>query len=84
MVPAFDPLTFHCQAGVVPPLTGVAVKVTKVPAQMELADSEIDTPAVKTGLTVIVTVLEVAGDPDMQGIAFEVSMQVIRSLLAGV
>ena len=83
-MPAFDPLTFHCQAGVVPPFTGVAVKVTEVPAQIELADSEIVTPAVNTGFTVMVTVLEVAGDPDKQGVALEVSTQVMISLLAGV
>ena len=30
-VPAFVPLTFHWYEGVVPPLVGVAVKVTDVP-----------------------------------------------------
>ena len=67
----------------VPPLTGVAVKVTKVPAQMELADSEMDMPADKGGFTIMVTALEVTGDPDKQGVAFEVSTQVMTSLLAG-
>ena len=67
----------------VPPFTGVAVKVTEVPAQMELADSEMDMPADKGGFTVMVTVLEVAGDPVKQGVALEVSTQVMTSLLAG-
>ena len=38
-----SPLTFHWYAGMVPPLTGEAVKVTCVPAETGLADAEIDT-----------------------------------------
>ena len=82
-MPAFEPLTFHCQAGVDPPLTGVAVKVTEVPAQTELADSEIDTPAVKTGLTVILTVFDVAGLPVMQD-RLDVIITYTWSPLAGI
>ena len=50
--------------GDVPPLVGVAVKVTDVPAQIAPdGDAAILTPAVNIGLTVIVTILEVAGLP---------------------
>ena len=47
-------------------MTGVAVKVTEVPEQMELADSEIDTLAGNDALTVMTTVFEVAGLPVLQ------------------
>ena len=83
LVPAFEPLTFHCQAGVVPPWADVAVKETEVPAQTGFAEGSTDTLAVKTGLTIIVTELEVAGDPAMHGVASMVSTQVMTSLLAG-
>ena len=33
-MPIFVPFFFHWYAGVVPPLTGVAVKVTEVPVQI--------------------------------------------------
>ena len=69
--------------GDVPPLTGVAVKVTRAPGQAGLADAAIDTLTGDRGLTAIVILLDVAGDPVAQG-AFEVRTQVIRSLLPGV
>ena len=55
-------------------MTGVAVKVTPVPAQMVVAEAEMLTLTGKFGFTVIVTVLEVAGLPVAQ-VALEVRMQ---------
>ena len=63
-------------------MVGVAVKVTKVPAQTGLAEAETDTVTGSNGLTVIVTVFEVAGLPVGQ-VALEVRTQVIASLLTG-
>ena len=54
-VPALLPLTFHWYTGVVPPLTGVAVKLTVVPAQIVVASATMLTEEVRIGLTVIVT-----------------------------
>jgi hypothetical protein len=65
----------------VPPFTGIAVKVTFVPGQMDpegLADMLTD--GVTVGLTVIVTVLDVAGLPDTQE-ALLVIWQIIWSEL---
>jgi Flp pilus assembly protein TadB len=81
-VPTLAPFTLHWYAGVVPPLTGVAVKVTKVPAQTGLDEAVIETLAVTIGLTVIVTVLDVAGLPVLQG-AFEVITTYIASPFNG-
>jgi len=50
------PFFFQTYAGVVPPLVGVAVKVTDVPGQIVVALAEIETLAVRIGLTVIVIV----------------------------
>ena len=58
-----DPLTFHRYAGFVPPLTGVAVKVTEAPAQAGLADAAIDTLTGSIGLTVMVATLVGNGPP---------------------
>ena len=77
------PFTFHWYVGVVPPLVGVAVKVTEVPAQTGLAEAETETLTGRLGFTVMVRVLEVAGLPVGQ-VALEVSTQVTRSLLEGV
>ena len=63
-------------------MVGVAVKVTDVPAHIGLAEAEIDTLTGSSGLTVIVTVFEVAGLPVAQ-VAFEIRTQVTASLLAG-
>ena len=60
----------------------MAVKVTEVPAHTGLADGAIETLTGKFGLTVIVTVLEVAGLPVAQ-VAFDESTQFMISLLAG-
>ena len=66
----------------VPPLVGVAVKVTEVPEQIGFADAAIETLTGKFGFTVMVTVFEVAGFPVMQ-VAFEVKTQLTKSVLAG-
>jgi hypothetical protein len=54
LVPAFTPFTFHWYDGVVPPLVGVAVKVTLVPAQIVVAEAEMLTLTGKFGLMVTV------------------------------
>jgi len=59
---------------VVPPFTGVAVKVTLVPAHIGFAEATMLTLAGKTGFTVMVIIFEVAGLPLTQG-AFEVIAQ---------
>ena len=67
-----------------PPLVGVAVKVTEVPAHiMPDGTAAILTLTGRIGFTVIVTRLEVAGLPDSQG-SLEVSLTVIASALANV
>ena len=43
LVPALMPLTFHWKEGVVPPLVGVAVKVTDCPVQMEVEEAVMET-----------------------------------------
>ena len=82
-MPAFTPFTFHWYDGAAPPLVGVAVNVTDVPAQTGLASATIETLAGSKGLTVIVTVFDVAGEPVAQ-VAFEVRTHVTASLLRGV
>jgi hypothetical protein len=81
-VPTFVPLTFHWYAGVVPPLVGVAVKVTEAPAHIVVPDPL----AIETvGATVPDTVMVMAFDVAVVGLAqgeFEVSIQVTTSLLA--
>ena len=73
LVPTGEPFTFHWYTGVVPPLVGVAVKVTLVPVQTsDAGDATMLTLVGKSGLTAMVMVLEVAGDPVRQGVALEV------------
>jgi len=74
LVPTFAPFSFHWYEGVVPPFTGVAVKVTLVPAQIGFSEATMLTLAGNTGFTVMVMVFEVAGLPVAQG-AFEVITQ---------
>ena len=62
---------------------GEALYVTIVPEQTGLTDGEIVILTGKIGLTIIVTVLDVAGFPLAQG-ALEVSLQVTRSPLRGI
>ena len=69
--------------GVVPPLVGVAVNVTGVPAQTGLVEAAIETLTGRFGFTVMVTGLEVAGLFIGQ-VASEVSTQVIISPFTGV
>ena len=63
-----------------PPLVGVAVKVTEVPLHIGFDDGDIATLTGRFGLTVIVVVDDVAGDPVAQ-VAFEISTQLTASLL---
>ena len=57
-------------------MVGVAVKVTWVPAQTGFAEAPMETATGSSGFTVIVTVLEVAGFPEIQ-VALDVSVHVI-------
>ena len=57
-------------------MIGVAVKVTRVPSQTVVALAAILTLAVRIGLTVIVTGLEVAGLPDAHS-----SLEVISAVI---
>ena len=66
-----------------PPLTGVAVKVTLAPSQMVAALDEILTLAVTVGFTVITTAFEVAGLP-MAHPSLEVMTQVTDCPLVSV
>ena len=62
---------------------GEAVNVTDIPAHTGLAEAAIETLTGRLGLTVIDSVLDVAGDPVSQ-VAFDVRMLVTASLFAGV
>jgi hypothetical protein len=64
-------------------LFGVAVKVTEVPAHTGLADGAMATLTGKTGFTVMVTELEVAGLPVEQA-RVEVMTTYTTSPLTGV
>ena len=66
----------------VPPLVGVAVKVTEVPEQTGLAEAATDTLTGSSGFTVMVTVLEVARPP-LGSVALQLNTQLTRSLFAG-
>ena len=77
----FTPPFCHWYVGVVPPLLGVAVNVTFVPAQMAPAgDATIVTLAGKFGFTIIVIVFDVAGLPVKHGVAFDVMITLIASV----
>ena len=60
----------------------VAAKVTGIPSQTGLADGEIKIFTGESGLTVMVTVFEVAGFPVGQ-MALDMIMQVTASLFDG-
>ena len=61
LVPALTPFTFHWYEGVNPPLVGVAEQFTVLPEQNGLGMAEIETPAVRLLITVMVNALLVAG-----------------------
>ncbi len=69
--------------GRLPPLIGLAVKVTVVPETTGLAEAAMDTLTGKMGFTVMVIGLDVAGFPLTQA-AFDVNIQVTTSLLLGI
>lgn len=63
----FVPFFFHWYTGVLPPLDGVAVKVTLVPVQIPpLGLAAIIMVTGTLGYTVFVMMFEVAGDPVAQ------------------
>jgi hypothetical protein len=61
LVPAGFPFTNHANEGLLPPLTGVAVYVTGIPAQAISGFGEIVTETGSELLTNIVIVFEIAG-----------------------
>jgi hypothetical protein len=63
-------------------LTISGVKVTEAPSQISLADGEIETLTGSNGLIVMVTVLDVAGLPELQ-VRLEVMMTYTWSPLTG-
>ena len=63
-------------------MTGVAVKVTEVPAQTGLAEGVAVTLTASSGFTFMVTVFEVAGLP-LEQVALDESTQITTSLLIG-
>ena len=66
----------------VPPLVGVAVRVTEDPAQTFVAEALKETEAATAPVTLIVTAFEVAGEPVLHT-AFETTTQVTTSPFAG-
>lgn len=83
LVPVFIPFTFHWYTGVLPPLVGVAVKVTPVPLHMDVADALILTVGVTAVPAEIVTALDVATAGLAQA-EEDVIWQVTTSLLLSV
>ena len=81
-VPALIPLTFHWKVGEGPPLVGVAVKLTELPAQHGLGEPVIFTETGDNGFTTILMEFDVAGLPREQN-ASEVNTQVTTSPFAG-
>ena len=77
------PLTFHWYDGAGPPLTGVAVNVTEVPAQTGFAEAEIVTETTRLLLITIITGLLVTGLLTVQ-ISEDDSSQMTTSPFAGV
>jgi hypothetical protein len=82
-VPTFTPFNFHWNVGAVPPLTGIAVKFTVVPAQMFVDAAEMLIDGVTGIVTTIVTALDVAVFIDAQA-ALLVNSQVTTSPLTKV
>ena len=78
-----EPLTSHWYAGADPPLTGVAVLVTLVPAQTGFALADIETPTGNSAFTVITTEFEIAGFPVVHP-ALEVNRHETTSPFSGV
>ena len=76
------PFTFHWNAGLIPPLTAVALKATAVPAQTLFWDAVMEISTGRMGVTVIATTFEVTGFEDVQ-FAVELRVQETSSLLTG-
>ena len=79
----FAPSSFHWYTGVEPPWMMAELNVTDVPEQTGFAEAEMDMLTGKSGLTVMVTMFELAGLPVGQ-VALEVRIQTIWSLLTGI
>jgi hypothetical protein len=77
------PFLNHSMTGVDPPLTGIAVYVTPVPAQTGLAEAVIITLTGSNGLTVILLTLDTAGFIVGQ-VAEDVSKHEIALLLVSI
>ena len=60
-VPALLPLTCHWYEGVVPPFTGVAVKVTLAPRQMDVWLATTDTDGVTLAAVIVIKLLVAVG-----------------------
>jgi len=78
LLPALVPFTAHWYTGAEPPLVGVAVNVTDVPGQIELALAEMLTAGVTSGTTLNLIVFDVAVGVLLQ-IALLVNTQLIIS-----
>ena len=67
LAPTLVPFNFHWYEGAVPPLVGVAVKVTLDPIQIAVSLAPILTLAGKLGLTVMVPVAFTVPQPPVKG-----------------
>ena len=76
-------LIFHWYEGVLPPLPGVAVKVTGIPAQTGFSDGDMETLTGNNGSTVTQMGFDKAGFPDGH-CTLETSSQVTQSPFPGV
>jgi hypothetical protein len=83
LVPAFTPFTFHWYIGKAPSLTGVAVKVTELPAQTGFCEAATEMLTGSKGFTVMVIAFDVAGLFEIQTSIDDVNTQVTISLFAG-
>ena len=82
-VPALIPFFFHWNVGEIPPLTGMAVNVTVVPAQTGFAEATIETLTGNPEFTIIVTGFDTAGFSEVHA-ALEVILHVITSPFTGI
>jgi len=83
LVPLETAFTFHRYTGEVPPLEGLAINVTEVPAHTGLEEAVMLRLTGSMLPTVIVTELLVAGFPLTQLVREEIRIHLTTSLLAG-
>ena len=84
MVPTFDPFTFHWYTGIEPPLVGVAVKVTFVPAQTLALEALMLTLAGVLGVIVNVLVAVASAHPGFEAVRVSVTEPADISAALGV